>query len=400
MSPLCNKNQIENGVVFYISDDIIKNNNEKKRSVSFSTEAAVHVGAVINLDDYTNEEKYNAYYCLDEMRTIRQEIKDTVALLNRMIPRDEIELTATDSSFCYHEHTETQSQRSLLCIRGLEGKTRTGKRQRRATRMKSISAVFDEQSMQVMDGIHDPIMIAMSYNEYSYPMQVAAFQRAAHYQKEEKEANEEEEEQAANANNNNNEDQSSVSSFSSVSLSSISSASASSSTYNNAVSIGPSKYDFHKCRSMQLMQLPSTTTTKTTTTNNLDLLELEHQEDDDYESSSSFITTHNNNNNNTVHTNATNTEEQQHQHVVSLDGIIIIQDFQQRNNNDRQYNNNNNGIGIGIGHMRFRDRLACLLPTSSTSSSSSSPNRSTTTTSTTTTRNRRNGLGALRVVHI
>jgi hypothetical protein len=412
MAPSC-KNQIENGVVFYISDDIIRNekehvveedeeesststaltvtssssssssslsssclistatnkhNEQHKRSVSFSSEAAVHVGAVINIDDYTNEEKYNAYYCIDEMRNIRQEVKDTVALMNQMTPRDEIESTSTDSSFCYHGHDDEQSHRSLLCIRGLEGKTRTGKRHRRATRMKSISAVFDEQSMQDMDGINDPIMIAMSYYEYSYPMQIAAFQRAAQYQKEEKESNEEE----AN-NQDNNNDQSSLSSFSSVSLSSFSSQSS-----NNTVSVGPSKYDFHKCRSMQSMQLSSTTKT----TNNLDLLEIENQEDDD--ESSSFIT-NNSNNNNTVHTNATNIEQQQQQ-LVSLDGIIIIQDFQQRNNNDRQYNNN-----IDIGPMRFRDRLACLLPTSS--SSSSSTNRSTT-------RNRRNVIGALRVVHI
>jgi hypothetical protein len=430
MAPLLCKNReinnIESGVVFYISDDIIKNEKvhvveedeeesststaptvtssssssssslsclvaaatiNNKRSVSFSTEAAVHIGAVINIDDYTNEEKYNAYYCIDEMRKIRQEVKDTVALMNQMIPRDEIESTTTDSSFCYHEHDDEQSQRSLLCIRGLEGKTRTGKRHRRATRMKSISAVFDEQSMQDMDGINDPVMIAMSYNEYSYPMQVAAFQRAAQYQKEAQEEKESNEEEQADADADNNQDNNNDhSSLSSISLSSYTSFSSSSST-NNTVSnnVGPSKYDFHKCRSMQSMQLSSTTATKT---NNLDLLEIESQEDYDDEFSS-FITNNSNCNNNTVHTtahaNATYTEQKQQQ-LVSLDGIIIIQDFEQRNNNNRHYNNN---IGTSIGPMRFRDRLACLLPTSS----SSSPNRSTT-------RNRRNVLGALRVVHI
>merc|ERR1740130_1730451 len=207
MAPLCNNEIEENDVVFYIGDDMNEkivqveteeydeissastaanmvtttssspsssslNTPSVKRSVSFSAEAAVHVGAIINVDDYTNEEKYECWYNVDEMRRIRQEVKHTVALMNQMIPRDQIESVSLFSS--------TQ----LLCTRGLEGKTRTEKRHRRDIRMKSISAVFDEQSMQDMDGISDPIMVAMAYNEYSYPMKVAAFQRATQYPKE------------------------------------------------------------------------------------------------------------------------------------------------------------------------------------------------------------------------
>jgi len=146
-----------------------------KRSVSFSAGAAVHLGAVMHVDDYSETEKYQCWYQADELREIRKEVKETVALMNQNVPIDE---GSREDDVMNYDGIET-----TVTTHGLEGKTRTGKRNRREVRIASLSAVFDEQTMQEMDGVDDPVMIAMAYIEYSYPMQVAAFQRASQYQK-------------------------------------------------------------------------------------------------------------------------------------------------------------------------------------------------------------------------
>lgn len=138
----------------------------KRRSVSFSPDAAVHVDAVMNLADYSPAEKCECWYQADEMQAIRREVKETVALMNQDLP------------------VGTPDSRTLLSTHGLEGKTKVGKRHRKEIRLASLAAVFDEQSLQEMDGVCDPIMIARAYSEYTYPMLVAAFQRASFYQKE------------------------------------------------------------------------------------------------------------------------------------------------------------------------------------------------------------------------
>jgi len=346
MAPLCNNENEENDAVFCIGDDLnakivqveieeyeeiasaststsanivtttsssspsssSSNTLSVKRSVSFSAEAAVHVGAIINVDDYTNEEKYECWYNVDEMRRIRQEVKHTIALMNQMIPRDQIE---SDSLF---------SSMQLLCTRGLEGKTRTEKLHRRDIRMKSISAVFDEQSMQDMDGISDPVMVAMAYDEYSYPMKIAAFQRAAQYEKE-----------ATETENNDNDN---------VKASSSSTYSIMGSEDKESVQVaGPTEYDFHPCRSRQSI-------TKT-----LNILEIEqHQEEedavesDDFSSSSSSTTT------------GTSTNDEH----ASICSEIIILDVN-KNKNNRLYSSTTTR-NIGGVPMRFRDRFTCLLP--------------------------------------
>jgi len=355
MAPLCNNENEENDAVFCIGDDLnakivqveieeyeeiasastststnivtttsssspssssssssLSSSSNKlsvKRSVSFSAEAAVHVGAIINVDDYTNEEKYECWYNVDEMRRIRQEVKHTIALMNQMIPRDQIE---SDSLF---------SSMQLLCTRGLEGKTRTEKRHRRDIRMKSISAVFDEQSMQDMDGIFDPVMVAMAYDEYSYPMKIAAFQRAAQYEKE------------ATGTENNDNDNVQASSSSSSTFSIIGSEG------KESVQVaGPTEYDFRPCRSRQSI-------TKT-----LNILEIEQNQEEedavesDFSSSSSSTTT------------GTSTNEQ----LASICSEIIILDLN-KNKNNRLYSSNTTRH-IGGVPMRFRDRFTCLLP--------------------------------------
>ncbi len=146
-------------------------------SVSFSPEAAFHVDAVINLDDYSESERRDCWYQPGEMMEIRREVKETVALMNRNVPMNDMTRLSAEMSAAGIDVEE-------ITTHGLEGKTKAGKRHRKDIRFASLSAVFDEQTSQDMDGICDPIMIARAYAEYTYPMQVAAFKRAALYQNE------------------------------------------------------------------------------------------------------------------------------------------------------------------------------------------------------------------------
>jgi len=136
-----------------------------RRSVTFSAGAAVHLGAVINIGDYSEDEKCYCWLQPDEMREIRREVKETVALMNNNI-------SINDTAY------ETMS------THGLEGKTKSGKRDRKKIRLASLAAVFDEQALQEMDGICDPNLIAIAYAECCFPMQVAAFVRASEHRKE------------------------------------------------------------------------------------------------------------------------------------------------------------------------------------------------------------------------
>lgn len=146
-------------------------------SVSFQPGASVLVYAGIGIDDYSPEERRKCWYQLDELRDIRTEVKDTVTLMNENLPSNTISHRADDSN-------DDGMEMNTHITHGLEGKTKEGKRQRKENRMASLSAVFDEQNLQDMDGIFDPIMIARAYNEYSYSSQVAAFQRASLFQEE------------------------------------------------------------------------------------------------------------------------------------------------------------------------------------------------------------------------
>ncbi len=146
-------------------------------SVSFSPSAAIHVDAVMNIDDYSPSEKYECWYQVAEMMEIRREVKETVALMNRNMTMDYIIRLSAETNASGLDVT-------TITTHGLEGKTKIGKRHRKEIRLASLAAVFDEQTLQEMDGFCDPIMIARAYAEYTYPTQVAAFQRAALHQKE------------------------------------------------------------------------------------------------------------------------------------------------------------------------------------------------------------------------
>eukprot|EP00531_Pseudo-nitzschia_arenysensis_P019320 CAMPEP_0116124702 /NCGR_PEP_ID=MMETSP0329-20121206/5418_1 /TAXON_ID=697910 /ORGANISM="Pseudo-nitzschia arenysensis, Strain B593" /LENGTH=315 /DNA_ID=CAMNT_0003618693 /DNA_START=29 /DNA_END=973 /DNA_ORIENTATION=- len=148
-----------------------------RRTVSFSPEAAFHVDAVMHLDDYSESERLDCWYQPGEMMEIRREVKETVALMNRNVPMDDVTRLSAEMNAAGMDVKE-------ITTHGLEGKTKAGKRHRKDVRLASLAAVFEEQTSQDMDGICDPIMIARAYAEYAYPMQVAALKRAALYQNE------------------------------------------------------------------------------------------------------------------------------------------------------------------------------------------------------------------------
>lgn len=358
MAPLCN--QEEN--VFYNEEDsdscsLTESSSSSSpietppasRSVSFSPGAAVHLGAVMHIDDYSDAEKCDCWYQAQEMREIRKEVKDTIVLMNQMVHIDEIMVTTGDDDDD-DDNNDNEYDNATVTTRGLEGKTRAGKRHRRETRLASLAAVFDEQTMQDMDCISDPNMIAMTYREYAYPMQVAAFQRASQYEKE-----------AAirdniDTNNEDKVDQQSSSPAATATADTFTSTDNSScdDDEDDKVPVGTTKYDFQNGDSTQPFGK---------------LLELEETEDDAFDESSSPSLTA---------TTDTETETATNIKVVGYDTNSL------NNSNDIHNHhhgvNNNNNRPYNIGPLRIRDRFTCLLPGSSS--------------------NRRSLMGALRVVQI
>jgi len=126
-----------------------------RRSVSFATDVTTH--DVLHIDDFTLAEQRSCWYTETEMVNIRRAWKEIVTFIESNVQFDE-------------ETTE-------LCTRGLEGKTKDGKRLRRALRNSSIAAVIDEQIYQEMDGEMDHIMIAITYSDCCFQNQKEAFER-------------------------------------------------------------------------------------------------------------------------------------------------------------------------------------------------------------------------------
>ena len=277
-----------------------------RRLVSFSPDAAVHLGAVMSMDDYSEKQKCECWYQADEIRDIRREVKETVALMNRDVPIEQLSRISAEMNESGTDVTIT--------THGLEGKTRASKRYRKEIRLKSMSAVFDEQTSQEMDGVCNPTKIAMTYTQYTYPMQVAAFQRAAQHQKEMTSIQQ-------NSKNEKDDESSPLQAFTSADTSS---------SVDVEAIVGPIKYDFNECR------------TKLSVPNHLELEKTE----DAFESASFSVS------NDKV---ATSSE-------LTADSTSIDRD----ENGSAEYLENGNDANqpYNIGPLRIRDRFSCLLPRS------------------------------------
>jgi hypothetical protein len=125
-----------------------------RRSVTFAPDVTTH--HVLHISDFTLVERRDCWYSEGDTYEIRQSWKDIVSLMEN----------------CHGDLSLLDEE-----TRGLEGKTRDGKRIRRAARNSSITAVIDEQIYQEMDGVVDHVMIAMAYSECCFHNQKDAFER-------------------------------------------------------------------------------------------------------------------------------------------------------------------------------------------------------------------------------
>jgi hypothetical protein len=127
-----------------------------RRSVSFAADLTT-THYVLHIHDFSLAEQRACWYNEGDMLAIRKSWKDSVTYMESNVSFDE--------------------EISGLCVRGLEGKTKEGKRIRKAARNSSITAVMDEQIYQDMDGIVDPVMIAIAYSDCCFDNQKDAFFR-------------------------------------------------------------------------------------------------------------------------------------------------------------------------------------------------------------------------------
>ena len=154
--------------------------------------------ASLHLIDYTASEIYDCWWGFDDLHEIRNDNKDTISFMNYIAT----EINAPD-----HHHHGYQQEEVNYCSRGLEGKTKIGKRTRKKTKKASIMAVLEEQYLQRQElgyddldltstttVMIDPIIIAMSYRVYSSSSQNEANHRAMRYRTENEREEELEEE--------------------------------------------------------------------------------------------------------------------------------------------------------------------------------------------------------------
>ena len=143
------------------------NQNEKKqlriaRKVGFS-KCMVEIHFVRHHNDYSQTEKERAWFSMDEIRSFRNGIVKHAR-----------ELSKDPNYIPSNEDTST------WCKRGVECRTKSVRKRRNRNFVRSLKAVFFEQSMQRLEGINDQDAIADSYYEYSGPSHAAAHVKALH----------------------------------------------------------------------------------------------------------------------------------------------------------------------------------------------------------------------------
>jgi hypothetical protein len=104
-----------------------------------------------HLNDYSHEEIRACWYRSAELKRIRQEVYDTMDLIEENVEIDE----------------------SRHCKRGLECFTQEGSRRKTQNRLKGWSAAFEEQH-KCLPEVADPEMIALVYSKATRCCQMAA----------------------------------------------------------------------------------------------------------------------------------------------------------------------------------------------------------------------------------
>jgi hypothetical protein len=118
-----------------------------KKSVTLWEIPPATVHEIKSLDDYTDEERRLTWFTRREFRDIKASYRE---LIHRMSQREYIQ----DTDDC--------------SIRGLEGRSRAGSKNRQDIIVASILSVLNEQSLQKSEGRNDPETLAIAYRAHSY----------------------------------------------------------------------------------------------------------------------------------------------------------------------------------------------------------------------------------------
>ena len=125
-------------------------NMSSKKTVSFASTARIK--RILHLKEYSKEELVTTWYQTADFDRIRQEINETIDLMEEGTLLDE----------------------SRYCKRGIEFHTREGSKLRRDNRSMSLCALLEEQSIQNDEGENDVEMMARVYSEYTCRCSIAA----------------------------------------------------------------------------------------------------------------------------------------------------------------------------------------------------------------------------------
>eukprot|EP00934_Nitzschia_sp_Nitz4_P007697 Nitzschia sp. Nitz4//scaffold69_size99277//24333//24875//NITZ4_004624-RA/size99277-processed-gene-0.76-mRNA-1//-1//CDS//3329556688//7687//frame0 len=118
---------------------------QTKKAITFAPRVAVRF-----IPKVSTQRRQNIWYSPEEMREIRKECSLTLLCLE-------------SESLDYFVEGETP----ILEVRGLENKTKTGKRKSALVRHKAKLLVLDEQYRQRQEGIRDDSAISQAYLEGS-----------------------------------------------------------------------------------------------------------------------------------------------------------------------------------------------------------------------------------------
>lgn len=127
----------------------IKRSQEKpQRSVTFRPH--VDVRLMLHLNDMTDDERKDVWFCHREYAAIKRGISFTVNIMQKGGYYSKIMLGGIDERHC---------------IRGLEYRIRSGGRARKENKRRALRAVLEEQDSQTQDGFFDDNLIRRVFIE-------------------------------------------------------------------------------------------------------------------------------------------------------------------------------------------------------------------------------------------
>lgn len=127
---------------------------KQQNKISFCPK--VKVNKIIHINEYTDDEINATYYHRDEMKSVRQQLRETVKILEEQPTADEFKESNSFSK------------------RGAEFRTSEGARIRHRNKNIAWDALFDAQDAQFEDGVFDPEVLASIYSAATTHCQHAA----------------------------------------------------------------------------------------------------------------------------------------------------------------------------------------------------------------------------------